>query len=166
MSVECLVSTTLLLGAAFTSCPALRATTGNTAGPSNRPISVYRQVKCPYGVAGKASALCAGKREQVECPYGVAGKASALGAGNDIPKSAYCLVSSSSERETESRPRVRGGTKVLPWPPWERVASACMRRHQVFALVPVKESCFRVYEEAPGFCPGPGSTSAPLSGFK
>ena len=49
----------------------------------------YRQVKCPYGVVGKASALSAGKREQVECPYRVAGKASALGAGNDIPKSAY-----------------------------------------------------------------------------
>jgi len=27
---------------------------------------------------------------QVECPYRVAGKASALGAGRDIPKSAYC----------------------------------------------------------------------------
>ena len=55
----------------------------------NRPISVYRQVKCPYGVACKASALSAGKRLQVECPYRVAGKASALGAGNDIPTSAY-----------------------------------------------------------------------------
>jgi len=53
---------------------------------------IARQVKCPYGVAGKASALSAGKPEQVECPYRVAGKASALGAGNYIPKSAYCLA--------------------------------------------------------------------------
>jgi len=56
----------------------------------NGPISVDRQVKCPYGVACKASALGAGERVQVECPYRVACKASALGAGNDIPKSANC----------------------------------------------------------------------------
>jgi hypothetical protein len=54
-----------------------------------RPISVYRQVYCPYGVQGRASALSAGKREQVECPYRVATKALALGAGNDIQKLAY-----------------------------------------------------------------------------
>ena len=30
-----------------------------------------------------------------------------------------------------------------------------MRRHQAFALPPVRERRFRVYEEAPGFRPGP-----------
>jgi hypothetical protein len=53
-----------------------------------RPISVYRQVKRPYRIASKATALNAGKRKQVECPYRVAGKASAISAGDDIPKSA------------------------------------------------------------------------------
>ena len=37
----------------------------------------------------------------------------------------------------------------------ERDASACMRRHQALALPPVRERRFRVYEEAPGFRPGP-----------
>jgi len=38
-------------------------------------------VKCPYKVAGKASAFHARKLLQVECPYRVAGEASALGRG-------------------------------------------------------------------------------------
>ena len=112
MSVECLFSTTPLpgdapagLGTWATTPPSIRASFKH-----NRPMSVYRQVKCPHGVAGKASALSAGKRQQVECPYRVACKASALYAGtrvqvecphvvacklstlgmaNDTPKSAY-----------------------------------------------------------------------------
>jgi len=47
------------------------------------------QVKCPYRVADKASALSAGKREPVENPYRFACEASALSAGNDIPRTAY-----------------------------------------------------------------------------
>jgi len=49
------------------------------------------RVKCPYRVAGKASALGAKSGCLVECPYEyrIAGKASALGAESDIPKSAY-----------------------------------------------------------------------------
>jgi len=62
----------------------------------------YRQVKYPYGVACKASALSARKREQVECPYRVACKASALGAGNDIPKSAYYHASARHRGHGES----------------------------------------------------------------
>jgi hypothetical protein len=37
----------------------------------------------------------------------------------------------------------------------ERDASACIRRHQAFALAPVRERRFRVYKEAPGFRSGP-----------
>jgi len=37
----------------------------------------------------------------------------------------------------------------------ERDASACIRKHQAFALAPVRERRFRVYKEAPGFRPAP-----------
>jgi len=37
----------------------------------------------------------------------------------------------------------------------ERDASACIRRHQAFALSPLRERRCHVYEEAPGFRPGP-----------
>jgi hypothetical protein len=37
----------------------------------------------------------------------------------------------------------------------ERDASACIRRHQAFALAPVRERRLRVYTEAHGFRPGP-----------
>ena len=37
----------------------------------------------------------------------------------------------------------------------ERVAFSCIRRHQAFALPPVRERHFRVYEEPPGFRPVP-----------
>ena len=42
----------------------------------------------------------------------------------------------------------------------ERNASACMRRHQAFALAPVRERRVSVYEEAPGFRPGPRERDA------
>jgi len=56
-------------------------------------------VKCPYRVAGKASAFRVGQRGRVECPYRVAGKASVLGAGSDIPISAYSNLRRSIEVE-------------------------------------------------------------------
>jgi len=38
---------------------------------------------------------------------------------------------------------------------FERDAIACIRRHQAFALPPVTERRFRVYEDSPDFRPGP-----------
>jgi hypothetical protein len=60
------------MGLSRGACGAARLEAGN------RPISVYRQVKCSYRVACKAATLSAGKREQVECPYRDARKDSAL----------------------------------------------------------------------------------------
>jgi len=56
---------------------------------------------------------------QVECPYRIAGKASALGAGRDIPKSAYsrhcvsgcCGLECSLIRETLAAGRAQPLTK-------------------------------------------------------
>ena len=43
----------------------------------------------------------------------------------------------------------------------ERDASACIRRHQAFALPPVRERRFRVYKAVPGFARAPVRETLP-----
>jgi len=55
-----------------------------------------------------------------------------------------CVTWRQIHRERETLSRVYGGTMLSPWPPCvrgreidsERAASACIRRHQDFALAP------------------------------
>jgi len=85
------ISPYLRVSAAAAAAAATRASAASDAAleyplkyPLSRVIGRFRYivwVKCPYRIAGKASA-----RRQGECPYGVAGKASALSAWSDKPK--------------------------------------------------------------------------------